>query len=519
VEVHISAGTASWTRCFPSGLDPARGLPLIGLRPGKEHNMTVRLMPPDGRGASDERCLSLVAPELPVGPNAFPQLRTVRNQARRREPGMLLISVHRYPTGRYQHWSRTERDLAFGWGMIVGLDELGEVVWYYQSDGFIEGIDQLRNGNILFHRWDFCSYEIDMFGNVVNRWYAARRPQGHCAGAIPVDIAGMHHQPVEMPNGNLMVFTAEQRSIANYYTSQYDVTAQRKNGHVVGDGVAEVHRRTGEILWHWCCFDHLDPMRVGYGLVDPYWSLRGFPGALDWTHGNGVAYDEKQDAVILSLRNQDALVKVDRATGGITWILGEPTDWGPLSSRLLRPVNLMRWPYHGHNPRLTPQGTIVFFDNGTWGARPPRAPVPPDRNFSRAVEFRVDDERMTVEELWTSHVAADDDSLHAPDMSDAHRLPVTGNMLVVWAHCLSRRANQGYDSFDPTRDFFNIHPNTARLREYSGAGRDDIVFELELSDPTGLMQWGMYGAAVIPTPNQSPADRQLRSPVFEVPRR
>jgi hypothetical protein len=175
----------------------------------------------------------------------------------------------------------------------------------------------------------------------------------------------------------------------------------------------------------------------------------------------------------------------------------------------LRPVNLRRWPYHGHNPRLTPQGTIVFFDNGTWGARPPRAPVPPEINFSRAVEYRIDDERMTVEEVWASHVAVDEDSLHSPDMSDAQRLPVTGNMLVVWAHCLTRRPNQGYDSFDLSREFFNIIPNTARLREYSRTDQHDIVFELELFDPDGRMQWGMYGAAMIPTPNRCPEDCQL----------
>ena len=47
LEVHITAVTASWTRFFPCGLDPAQGLRLIGLRPGKEHTLTIRLMPPN----------------------------------------------------------------------------------------------------------------------------------------------------------------------------------------------------------------------------------------------------------------------------------------------------------------------------------------------------------------------------------------------------------------------------------------------------------------------------------------
>jgi hypothetical protein len=47
VEVHITAVTASWTRYFPCGLDPAQVLWLIGLRPGKEYTLTIRLVPPN----------------------------------------------------------------------------------------------------------------------------------------------------------------------------------------------------------------------------------------------------------------------------------------------------------------------------------------------------------------------------------------------------------------------------------------------------------------------------------------
>lgn len=122
-------------------------------------------------------------------------------------------------------------------------------------------------------------------------------------------------------------------------------------------------------------------MRISYGSLDDYWELRGFTGALDWTHGNGATYDSRDDSVIISLRHMAALLKVDRASGDIRWILGEPDDWGPLMTKCIRSANLARWPYHGHNPRLTDHGTIMFFDNGTWGARPPRPPVPVHEKF------------------------------------------------------------------------------------------------------------------------------------------
>ena len=91
--------------------------------------------------------------------------------------------------------------------------------------------------------------------------------------------------------------------------------------------MAEMNPRTGELLWSWWAKDHLDPMRISYGSLDDYWELRGFTGALDWTHGNGATYNSRDDSVIISLRHMAALLKVDRASGDIRWILGEPDDW------------------------------------------------------------------------------------------------------------------------------------------------------------------------------------------------
>ena len=90
-------------------------------------------------------------------------------------------------------------------------------------------------------------------------------PRVRSPGAIAVDTAGLHHQPKEMPNGNFLIFTASSREIDGYYTDQYDLEAPRRRAVVVGDGVAEMDRTSGELLWRWSAFDRLDPMRIGYG--------------------------------------------------------------------------------------------------------------------------------------------------------------------------------------------------------------------------------------------------------------
>ena len=166
---------------------------------------------------------------------------------------------------------------------------------------------------------------------------------------------------------------------------------------------------------------------------------------------------------------------------------------------MLKPLNLARWPYHGHNPRMTPEGTVVFFDNGTWGARPPTPPVPPERNFSRGVEYRVDEENMTVQEVWASDTRFSSVSRHSPDMGDAHKLPRTGNMIVVWAHCVAAAPGQVYSNKDSSGAFFNDFYMPSLLREYARNGSSEVVFELELHDPGETINWGMYGGLMIPS--------------------
>lgn len=487
-----------WDVEFGRDRSPSVGLPILGMRPDRDHELRVTLIADSGAELTAPEPLHYRTPPLPGGYDFPHGIRINRDDRSRREPGVLLLSVHRIPRGRYDEWSQETVDFGFGWGIIVALDAENEVCWYYETDSFLEGIDRLRNGNLIFHRWDFRTFEIDMLGNTVNQWYAARRPQGQVSGAIAVDTAGLHHQPKELPNGNFLIFTASSREIDDYYTDQYNLEAPRRRAIVVGDGVAEMDRSSGELLWRWSAFDRLDPMRIGYGGTDDYWSLRGFEGALDWTHGNGAGYDARDDSVVVSLRHQDAIVKVDRASGNIKWILGEPTGWGELGGRVLKPVNLARWPYHGHNPRITPEGTIVFFDNGTWGARPPEPPVPPEKNFSRGVEYRVDEDAMTVEEAWASDTRHSPTSRHSPDMGDAHRLPQTGNMMVIWAHCVAPATGQVYSNSDLSGTFFNEFHMPSLLREYARNGSSEVVFELELYDPGETINWGIYGGLMIP---------------------
>ncbi len=87
----------------------------------------------------------------------------------------------------------------------MAVDASGKVVWLYDARENLGDFRQLANGNVIYLAFDNRAVEIDLLGNVVAQWYAARRwPEAHAGtSAIPVDTDTFHHEIYEMPNGNL----------------------------------------------------------------------------------------------------------------------------------------------------------------------------------------------------------------------------------------------------------------------------------------------------------------------------
>ena len=477
--------------------DPALGLPILGLKPARQYELSIFVTTASGERFAAPVTLSYETPALPVGKGEFPPIDVKISNPSLMEPGLTFLSVRRRTPGR-SHWlTPKQRKYITTWGMIVAVDEAGDVVWYYEADQRVAGIARLKNGNLLFHMTDFRTLEVDLLGNVVTEWYAAERPfpKPENPNAIPIKGAQtLHHQPLEMPSGSFMSFSANAREIENYYSSEYDPDAPRKTAMVMGDDIIEFNRE-GEQLWRWSTWDHLDPFRIGYELTEAYWFVRGFPDHLDWTHGNGLEYDARDDAVIINLRHQDALIKIDRKSGEIVWILGEPTDWPErLQDKLLTPVGEpFRWIYHAHNPRLTETRSIVLFDNGKFQARPFRPYAIPEDTYSRTVEFEVDEDNMTVRQLWASHDRVTPDNCYSYAMGDAHWLPAAGNFLVVDSICDYRQKGLTQDEFDYSRRHIGDVIHWGRVREYHGRDNKNVVFEMEIRDPDDVLQWEIFG--------------------------
>ena len=467
-------------------------IPIVGLRPASDYQLKVTVMNEDE--VMVDQTFEYLTASLPENPLAFPPISINHIEPERLEPGFTFLSIRRRALGRSQWLTPAQHAFSTRWGMLVALDQQGEVVWWYESDARTAGLEWLHNGHILMHRADFSAVEIDLLGFTHKQFYAENRPLPPPENPDAVAIKGqqtLHHQPYEMPNGDFLSFGANAYWIEDYYTSDSDPEAPRKDQWVMADTVIQFSP-DGEIQWSWNTMDHFDPFRIGYDTFWAYWWVRGFDKHVDWTHANGVSYDERDDSVIVSLRNQSAIIKIDRKTNEIKWILGRHDNWPDyLQTKLLQPVGELLWPAYQHNPRVTHTGSIILFDNRAHGgalAFEQRLPIV--EGFSRGVEFVVDEESMTVRQVWASADKPSEDSCYTNAMSDAWLLPETGNHLVIHAFCLPVDKITTEDSMDETRRSPGDFPYGGRILEFNG---DDEVLRIEVSDPNDLLQWEVYG--------------------------
>ncbi|MBW1790225.1 MAG: aryl-sulfate sulfotransferase [Deltaproteobacteria bacterium] len=494
---------------FPMGCDPAAGLPIIGMRAGTAYEVRVQVT--DGAGKTETLPpLHYTTPPLPGDLRNFPRFDVIRAETENMEPGFTMLSLRRRMVTRMIWMSKRQRHFLNDWSLLVALDAEGQVVWYYEADHRIGGMHRLQNGNLFFTSMDYRAFEMDFLGNIERVWYASKRPKGPVEGGISIEAESLHHQPHEMPNGNFLAMTANSREFENYLTSETDPDAPRGTKRVVGDRIIEFTAEGG-VVWSWDAFDHLDPYRIGYDTFSPFWHVRGFPHHVDWTHGNGVTFDKVNGGMIISLRHQDAFFKVDRDTGEVIWILGTHDGWEkPFSDKLLQPVDPdIRWPFHGHNPRVTDDGTICVYDNAAFQARPFTPAKKPAECFSRGVEYLVDERKGTVEEVWASADDGTEDKVVSWAMGDCHRLPKTNNMLVIDSVCMPEGPELSWQGNITTDDLtweqwdrncWNISDFAlwGRIREYRRNSNRDVVFEIVVRDPDDLVGWEVYGGLRTP---------------------
>jgi hypothetical protein len=414
--------------------------------------------------------------------NSLPPIRLVKCDGGRREPGIMLFNVR--PGGK-------ERDTTKA-GWIIGIDQSGEFVFHLKMDAPTQDVRLHPNGNIFFSQPDIgLVNEIDRTGHPLRQWHAAGKwkDKPPPTGSVAIDIARAHHTMDVLPNGNLLLLSNEPREFEDWPGSDTDPDAPSETAVVMGDIVVEA-TLDGEILQQWHMLDILDPYRICYGSRRVTTVNRHLPNSNDWAHLNCASYDARDDSILLSLRTQDCIAKIDRSSGALKWILGVPENWQePWSEKLLTPKGPLQWQYHQHDCSVTPAGTILCFDNGNYRATPFNPPMAEAECYSRAVEFAVDEEAGTVEQVW-SYGEAPSDRLFACFQGGARRLPETGNTFITYG---------GVATIDGIPTANNDHGfGRARLVEVSPEG--EVLFDLwvDSSEEENPISYSVFRAEHIP---------------------
>ncbi len=422
-----------------------------------------------------------------VRPKYLPQIRVTYASVQRMEPGLTLFNLIR--------WENNKPDTDFG--AIVAIDHEGKLRWSYQAPHLIFIVRQLANGNLLYgygNRTDGL-IEIDLLGNIVRRWDAANLGRTVADNSIPVAVDSLHHDVYPIDSETFLALTTNLHEMQPYYDPSYHSRQRIPKANIIADQVIEI-KTDGTIVHRWPLFDLLDPRRIGYGSLHNFWDSRGYEhvegGTFDWSHSNSVTYDSTDNSIIISVRHQDAVIKIDRVTGELVWILGNPRNWkGKHARKLLKPIGRPHWPYHQHAVEMTPHGTLLMFDNGNYQAMPFSQKLPANENQSRVVEFRVNTGDMTVEQVW-EYSGAKDDQFYSTFLSDADWLPSTGNVLITSGGEIRGEDGEQTDAVPGVRQWAEIfevtHPN--RDTKLDSEKIFEVIIEANSSEPN--IGWSIY---------------------------
>ena len=254
-------------------------------------------------------------------------------------------------------------------GYTTAYDVNGDVRWFF-SQTASWNIGRLNNGHLLVGTdrivgkpyYNSGLYEMDLLGKIYTEY------------KLP---GGYHHDNDELPNGNLLVGTE-------------DLT---DNSSTVEDMVVELDRKTGEVVKTFDLKKVLPQVNTG----NEDWSSE------DWFHNNAIWYDDDTKSITLSGRHMDAVINISYETGELNWIIGDKTGWPEEYQKyFFKPVGdgEFGWQWFQHAAMITPEGYVFVFDNGNNKSKIEDERVAAKDSYSRGVMYKVDTEKMEIEQVW-----------------------------------------------------------------------------------------------------------------------
>jgi arylsulfate sulfotransferase len=269
-------------------------------------------------------------------------------------------------------------------------------IWYYdvgQNGNYPFTMKLLPNGHVILSIATPTSSilrEVDLAGNTVREMDITALAQLTQAAGYDFVPTFYHHDVLPLANGHLIVLTETVKPFTDL--PGYPGTTQ-----VVGDALIDLDSNWNPV-WSWNGFDHLDVNR----------HLNGLP---DWTHSNALVYSASDGNLLLSMRHQSWVLKIDynngAGTGNVLWRLGYQGDFA-LTQSSVPTDDPSEWFSFQHFPSIVSQTgsqtTLAIWDNGddrvVNTSNAICGPFPSTPCDSRATIFQVDESAMVANLLW-----------------------------------------------------------------------------------------------------------------------
>jgi arylsulfate sulfotransferase len=334
----------------------------------------------------------------------------------------------------------------------VATDLAGNIIWYYNPEQSIFLTRPLLDGTMLTYQggtsWNPLTTslqlfrQIDLAGNIIKetnigvlsqQLLAMGAADAQMCNNVPAPIVvgdaclgAFHHDAIQtLPDGQTAV-------LADIEKVQPAGTQGNTTGlpvDIIGD-IVIVLDKNWQVVWYFDTFEHDTGCPTGGGqcqldinrpptlgetcqsstLGCPPLFLLGTgiaPLAFDWLHMNAIYYWPKdgsttEDDLVLSMRNQDWVIKVDynkgTGTGDIIWRMGACGDY------TFNNIENNDWPWFSHQHEFGIEnlgaGPATVFDNGNTRYSPPGQSTSCIQGLgsgdSRGMALTIDEPTLTV---------------------------------------------------------------------------------------------------------------------------
>jgi hypothetical protein len=284
----------------------------------------------------------------------------------------------------------------------------GNVVWYLNASSPSYLVRVVAGGRFLTHADGSNSAnnmkrsqifrETDLVGNAIRETnigriaeqLAGRGVKSDCRKGGEQCLAGFHHEAIRLSNGHTLVLAGLER--------MFPAGTEGAKGPVdiLGDVILDLDEDL-QLTWFWNSFDHLDVNRASLGGE----KCPGGPGedgctpvfladeSNGWLHSNALFYDARSRNVLVSIPEQDWVIKVDyndgKGSGKILWRLGQGGDFTAKSN------DSYPWFSYQHDVGFDPEtGLLLVFDDGhRRKAKDPKA-------NNRGQTWKIDEDSRTA---------------------------------------------------------------------------------------------------------------------------